>query len=230
MERLKMMEERVEEAVERARRAGESEKKWKEKYWAARRRLIRVLSVQGKTKMSLKEAKSSAYQLQSSLVIMEKNCDEIQRTSNTVVEHLQERIASLEDTERCLNKARANERKKNKYLQKMYAALRLRQQAFSRHHPFQLVKKGVYTQQARALARYLVSTGTAEKKIGAAIKTVGMAFGVNIKRTMSARTVKRTVLEGGVAADIQLAYEIEKSDSKPKVSPTMRSMGTDLIK
>ena len=175
---------------------------------------MRLLQSQEKGKLLLKEAKASAYQLQSSLLLVEKSCNKIRRTSDTVFEHLQARIASLEDTKHRLTEVHANERKKRRYLKKVYTALQMRQRTSLRQHPFQLVKKGVYTQQARALARYLVSTGTAEKKVGAAIKTVGMAFGVKIKRTMSARTVKRAGLEGGVAADIQLVYEILKSDSK----------------
>ncbi|KAI0708898.1 hypothetical protein C8T65DRAFT_695745 [Cerioporus squamosus] len=53
--------------------------------------------------------------------------------------------------------------------------------------------KGIYTAQARMLARTLVRFGT---------------LGVSVEGKMSARTVRRALLELGAASDIQTAYEI----------------------
>jgi hypothetical protein len=64
------------------------------------------------------------------------------------------------------------------------------------------------------MARYLASVGTAEKKIGETIKTIGEMIGVEVDRVMGTRTVGRAILESGVAAELQLAYEMAKSESK----------------
>jgi len=73
---------------------------------------------------------------------------------------------------------------------------------------FRMMGKGVYTAQARALARLMVATGTAEEKVGVVLKEIGRNLGVEVGREMSKRTVGRAVLEGGIAGDIQLAYEM----------------------
>lgn len=77
-----------------------------------------------------------------------------------------------------------------------------------------LLHKGTYTTQAREIARLLVKSGCAERKIGKVIKSVGRVFGVEVKGNMSQRTVQRVILEGGIAADVQLGFEMSKVDCK----------------
>ncbi|KAF8805877.1 hypothetical protein BYT27DRAFT_7257802 [Phlegmacium glaucopus] len=62
------------------------------------------------------------------------------------------------------------------------------------------------------MARYLASVGTAEKKIGETIKTISEMIGVEVDHVMDSQTVERAVLESGVAAELQLGYEMAKSD------------------
>lgn len=76
-----------------------------------------------------------------------------------------------------------------------------------------MMHKGRYTPAARSLARLLVSTGTAEAKVGNALVEIGDALGIKVNRRMNKRSVQRFILEKGVAADIQLVYEILKSAS-----------------
>ena len=75
-----------------------------------------------------------------------------------------------------------------------------------------LLHKGVYTAQAREIARLLVKSGCAERKIGKVIKSVGRILGVDVKGNMSQRTVQRVILEGGIVADVQLGFEMSKID------------------
>ncbi|KAI1792720.1 hypothetical protein LXA43DRAFT_1060418 [Ganoderma leucocontextum] len=79
---------------------------------------------------------------------------------------------------------------------------------------FRLKTKGVYTPGARALARGLILSGCSQKKVGHVIEMVGNTLGITVKGKMSAHTVRRAVVEGGVASDIQLGYEITQASSK----------------
>ncbi|THU99325.1 hypothetical protein K435DRAFT_777007 [Dendrothele bispora CBS 962.96] len=45
-------------------------------------------------------------------------------------------------------------------------------------------------------------------KVGKLIRCIGHTFGVEIEDEMSRRTVSRANLEGGVAARLQVAYEV----------------------
>ncbi|THU77493.1 hypothetical protein K435DRAFT_738419, partial [Dendrothele bispora CBS 962.96] len=65
----------------------------------------------------------------------------------------------------------------------------------------------------RAMARTLVKYGCARGKIGGIIRNVAALFGIEVKNEMSRRTVGRTVLEGWVAAQIQLGHELERTPS-----------------
>ena len=76
---------------------------------------------------------------------------------------------------------------------------------------FKLLHKGVYTKEARALARFLVQAGCSQASIGVVIEWVTHLAGAPTKRRMSSRTVSRALMEGGVAACIQLGYEITQA-------------------
>ena len=71
-----------------------------------------------------------------------------------------------------------------------------------------LVQKGVYTPEAKSLARLLVQAGCSKQYVGAVIEAVCKAAGVSVDVTMSSHTVSRAILEGGIAAEIQLGFEI----------------------
>ncbi|RDX45192.1 hypothetical protein OH76DRAFT_1486504 [Lentinus brumalis] len=71
-----------------------------------------------------------------------------------------------------------------------------------------LRKKGVYTAQARMLARMLVRTGCAQDRVGDILRLIGQALGVRVEGKMSSRTVRRAMLELGAAADIQTGFEV----------------------
>ncbi|KAJ7585750.1 hypothetical protein C8J56DRAFT_862229 [Mycena floridula] len=71
-------------------------------------------------------------------------------------------------------------------------------------------EKGIYTEKFRALARLLVQNGCSANKVGLMIRAVTKSLGLQMssKFTMSSRTVRRAILEGGIAGKLQLAFEI----------------------
>jgi len=77
-----------------------------------------------------------------------------------------------------------------------------------------LMEKGVYTEEACDLCRILVNAGCSQDLVGNAMVAILAAVGLTIKGpSMSKRTVARSILEGGIMADIQLGHEISKVDS-----------------
>lgn len=64
------------------------------------------------------------------------------------------------------------------------------------------------------LARLLVRAGCGQDKIGRIIQLFGRVFGRPVRDRMSAHTVRRAVHEGGVASDIQVAYEVSRAACK----------------
>jgi hypothetical protein len=104
-------------------------------------------------------------------------------------------------------------RKKNKALQqKVQRAAGILSHSIARAKSKRIfcrvTQKGIYTIQARKLARIMVDAGCARGKVGTLMERVGEIFGVHINRSMSRRTVSRAVGEGGVAAKMQITYEL----------------------
>ncbi|KAJ7669569.1 hypothetical protein B0H17DRAFT_887150, partial [Mycena rosella] len=73
-----------------------------------------------------------------------------------------------------------------------------------------LTREGIYTAQARHMARIMADAGCARAKVGPLMANIASIFGVKIQgnRTMSRRTVGRAILEGGVAARMQVVHEL----------------------
>ncbi|KAJ7017539.1 hypothetical protein C8F04DRAFT_1017498, partial [Mycena alexandri] len=71
-------------------------------------------------------------------------------------------------------------------------------------------KRGrAYKVELRAIARVLVSSGCKEGKVGDLMQDIARIFGVDLDRAMSRRTVRRAVLEGLVASQVQLGVEMK---------------------
>ncbi|THV06136.1 hypothetical protein K435DRAFT_645820, partial [Dendrothele bispora CBS 962.96] len=71
---------------------------------------------------------------------------------------------------------------------------------------------GVYCKQARSLARAMTAAGCSRQKVGQLMHLMARTFGIELKFSMSRRTVSRAILEGGVAAKLQVAYEVLHTD------------------
>lgn len=77
-----------------------------------------------------------------------------------------------------------------------------------------LTRAGFYTPEARVLMRVIAQSGCAREKVGKIMIQVAKFFGITIKNAVSRRTVSRAILEGGIAAKVQLGYEIAHANSK----------------
>jgi hypothetical protein len=79
--------------------------------------------------------------------------------------------------------------------------------------PYQLKEKGVIGEETRRIVRDLVQLGVPMENVSNTLETVAQGLGVEIKGHISMRSVGRIVLEGGVAAKLQLVHEIENTQS-----------------
>lgn len=77
-----------------------------------------------------------------------------------------------------------------------------------------LLHKGVYSPVAWDLARVLTKAGCSRDYVGKVISSVCKSAGIEVKGEMSRRTVGRAILEGGIAAKIQLAHEVLQAEGK----------------
>jgi hypothetical protein len=73
-----------------------------------------------------------------------------------------------------------------------------------------------YSNELRVLAREMVDANTRPGKVGDLIYKCARAFGVELNKRdiMSRRSVGRSINEGGVAAKLQLGYELLKTSGK----------------
>jgi len=79
---------------------------------------------------------------------------------------------------------------------------------------YQLKQKGTVVNDARSLSRDLVQLGIPVTKVNDAIHRVSRTVGVTVLGDISNRTVRRTVLEGGVASELQIADELRQTGGK----------------
>lgn len=71
-----------------------------------------------------------------------------------------------------------------------------------------LKEKGVLTDRTRTLCRKLAGCGVPADKVNDAIHAVCTAFHINVADNISPRTVLRVVVEGGIAAHLQIVDEM----------------------
>ncbi|KAJ6542533.1 hypothetical protein DFH09DRAFT_855131, partial [Mycena vulgaris] len=78
-----------------------------------------------------------------------------------------------------------------------------------------LTQQRMYTAHAQQMARVMVDAGCARAKVGPLMTKIGSIFGVKISnsRVMSRRTVGRAILEGGIAARMQLTHELSLNEA-----------------
>ena len=189
-----------------------------DKYWNERKRSRRLEKSKATQSVDLKRLKEENHRLQKEFEASQKAVKVLEEDAKIVIDIFQRRIVHLTKERREFQKQKVQLKRKSEQISRLKKSIRIRaQQGRQRPHKrvkFKLTMHGVYTRQARAMARYLASVGTAEKKIGETIKTIGEMIGVEVDRVMDSRTVGRAILESGVAAELQLAYEMAKSDSK----------------
>jgi hypothetical protein len=81
-----------------------------------------------------------------------------------------------------------------------------------------LTKHSMFTPEAWVLAWIIVWSGCSQAKVGVVIQSIEKLLDITIKTPMSHQTVGRAILEGGVAAKIQLGYEMSRTKSRLLIS------------
>jgi anthranilate/para-aminobenzoate synthase component I len=80
-------------------------------------------------------------------------------------------------------------------------------------HTYKMMNRGEYSAGVRKLARAFAKGGCSQEQIGPLIRMTGQTIGVKVKGKLSRRTISRCIREGGVAARIQLGYELAHTKS-----------------
>ena len=117
----------------------------------------------------------------------------------------------------------AESKRKNRTLQKhcdripdvtANAAKRAKHNSDKENQTYRLLHKGTYKPQARELARMLVAAGCSKEYVGTVIQMICKKAGITVQGKISRRTVSRAILEGGIAAQIQLGHELTQAKGK----------------
>lgn len=175
-----------------------------------RQKVSRAKAAKAQAQENAAEAQSSLEQLEEQLEQLTLKNKQLELTMSELLEGWgRERQIANETLQECRRKIRALHAKCQRapeILKKAVARTQVEGNKFS------LMEKGVYTEEARELCRVLVSAGCSQDFVGQVIEEVLTAAGISVVGpTMSGRTVARSILEGGIMADMQMGYEITKT-------------------
>ena len=98
----------------------------------------------------------------------------------------------------------------------------------AKHRIVYLKEKGILTKRARTMCRKLAGYGVPADKMNKVIRAVCLAFHINIADNISPRTVLRVVVEGGIAAHLQIFDEMIQAGGKLNLVIT-RNRFTDAL-
>ncbi|RXW25130.1 hypothetical protein EST38_g727 [Candolleomyces aberdarensis] len=140
-------------------------------------------------------------QLQTENGILQKRIDELDSRLKDAFTDSQQYRQRIQNLRKCIKRFSAAVKSAADYSKRPNAKQRMK-----------LTLKGAYTRQARDLARRLFISGCAPEKIGELIQYTAASFGVTISTRMSARTVRRCVLETLVSSDVQIGYEMATAE------------------
>ena len=180
------------------------------------------------TKQKLKRTQTTKVEMQSAIKLLqsvdlptakEDAAKALELLDNTMVENqalkdqlchlIQSSAAEVSDLKNTLNESRKKVQALQKQVKCQPQALeRAVEKAVKQQKTYDLLKKGVYTPEARALARLLVQAGCSQDYVGEVIQKICHQVGVEVTGKMSWRSVSQSILEGGVAAELQLVHEI----------------------
>jgi len=180
------------------------------KYWNEWKQTRQLEKLNAVHKVDLKKLKEENPRLAQELEASQKEVMVMEEDVKIVIDAFQQQIFLLNKERYKFQKQKVQLKKKCEEILRLKKAIRMQAQK----HIFKLTTWGVYTKQAHVMACYLASVGTTEKKIGETIKTIGKIMNVEVNHVMSLWTVECAVLESGMAAEIQLGYELAKSNSK----------------
>jgi hypothetical protein len=175
-----------------------------------RQKVSRNKAAKAHAQASATEAQSGVEQLEEQLEQLTLKNEQLELTMSELLEGwAMEKEVANETLQECRRRIRALQekcRRSPEILKKAVARTQVEGQKFS------LMDKGVYTEEARELCRVLVNAGCSQDFVGRVIEEVLTAAGISVVGpTMSGRTVARSILEGGIMADMQIGYEMSKT-------------------
>ncbi|KAK7017581.1 hypothetical protein R3P38DRAFT_3201051 [Favolaschia claudopus] len=136
----------------------------------------------------------------------ERRVAEAERCRVWTEQELKSKISVLSQLRGVLRLTRRQIRNREQTLKKVRNGSRSAKHVLRMH-----AKRGrAYKIELRAIARVLVSSGCKEGKVGELMQDIAKVFGVDLDRAMSRRTVRRAVLEGLVASQVQLGVELKR--------------------
>ena len=98
--------------------------------------------------------------------------------------------------------------------QKECAIKKIKEKILKEKSVHNLMSKGVYTEDTRNLICVMARAGCAKEQIGQVISAVLKCAGITTIGSVSRRTVSRVVMEGLIASQIQLGYEMQEAESQ----------------
>lgn len=149
-------------------------------------------------------------ELQSNFAKVEKRLAE---TLADAVEKAQHMAGLLVDAREACAESRKEVRKLRAKSDMQYELVKALKKAVKDSKTFKTMCKGIYTEEVRSLARFLNDVGCSQDYIGQVIERVLQAAGITVQGHISGRTVGRIILEGGIAAEIQLGLEMAAAPS-----------------
>ncbi|KAE9389844.1 hypothetical protein BT96DRAFT_1002844 [Gymnopus androsaceus JB14] len=149
---------------------------------------------------------------------------DLKKQGREVEQELTKTKKKLETAERKISDLRANKENLNANVhrldKKIARAVDQKDRAIDRAmektkkevNTFEVKQGGIVSNLARDVTQNLVAIGLKPGMVGPAVNTILTAAGVKVKGNLSCTTVRRAIIEGGVAADLQLVEAMKESD------------------
>lgn len=160
---------------------------------------------------------ASHSQAKANVLLMEKahwkrKCMELEQQLTTALvdaaNSAEEMLGKIEDAHQNLKQSQKEVKKFKAQKDKQYELAKAYKKCAEDMKIYKTTCKGVYTDKIRDLAMFIKDAGCAQEHVGEIIERVFNAAGISVQGCMSARTVGRIVTEKGIAAQIQLGYEM----------------------
>jgi hypothetical protein len=173
-------------------------------YKNTRRRVVRMEKKRRDLEKDLIDAKEDNLELQA----MNTNLVEDVHLINEANNQAASEVTRLQKTNKALmmkvGRARTS---------RLKAVEKAKQKEGKRRERFHLKNKGVVSDSTRALIRNLIKIGLSVSHVGAAIKAVAGLLDVELEGDIAPRSIRRIVLEGGIASQMQIAEEMKYTQS-----------------
>ncbi|EDR08997.1 uncharacterized protein LACBIDRAFT_296659 [Laccaria bicolor S238N-H82] len=198
-------------------------KNQKTKYWNERRRNHRLQKAHVARKVDLKHIKEQAYRMRGALQMLGKELGEVQAVADESICLLQARVKELQEAKKNLTQTSAVLRKRTRKITSQLKSLKERMRKKRQSSEFRMTRRGIYTQQTRALARLMVSSGmkityssdsTSHKHIEFESRTIALKVVDYLNPTKEPKWTMRTL---GVGTSVNHTSEMQVNGLKERL-------------